>query len=352
MAENYAGSDPEEVFLGNRDLTFQLCTPAFSTGESLASGTSRVYGWVSNSSTNGFCSLTASLYKNATTLLGSYTQFVSLGHATPFEENWPIPTSATTFAAGDRLNLRFTWGNETPCRDTDMYYGGTTKRSRIEISGAGGSVYTDTIFPTPGLVSYWRVDEPYGTATAVDSKGTNPGTYVMSPQSWTSLLTTDANASTWNNVAGQHITVADSASLSPSAQLTVEAWVKADSSSSERLIAEKDWKLRIDSSAEGSDFSFAVNIGGSLEPRVTSGFVPGFSSTAHVVGTYDGANLRIYVNGVLRATQPRTGPVVDGAGQLRFGGSTGVWFTGQLDELAFYDTALTGTQVLDHYNAR
>ena len=78
--------------------------------------------------------------------------------------------------------------------------------------------------------------------------------------------------------------------------------------------------------------------------------MPTTNTAYHVVGTYDGSNLRIYVNGDLKGTQQRSGAIVDGAGNLSIGGSS--WWNGTLDEVAFYNTALSSTQVRDHYNAR
>jgi len=81
----------------------------------------------------------------------------------------------------------------------------------------------------------------------------------------------------------------------------------------------------------------------------------GSSSWIHLVGTYDGANWRLYRNGVLVATQ------ADAVGALAVDdadwaiGSTGNgWadpFAGEIDEVAIYGTALSASQVANHYKA-
>ena len=79
----------------------------------------------------------------------------------------------------------------------------------------------------------------------------------------------------------------------------------------------------------------------------------GGAGWVHLVGTYDGANWRLYRNGTLVATQPSA----TGALPVDFGdwavGSTGEgWadnFQGAIDEVAIYNTALSAAQVSTHY---
>jgi hypothetical protein len=76
---------------------------------------------------------------------------------------------------------------------------------------------------------------------------------------------------------------------------------------------------------------------------------------AHLGGTYDGTNMVLYVNG-----QPVASALVsfvpNTARPLRIGGgatesSGNYFFTGEVDEVAVYDHALTGSQVQQHYQA-
>lgn len=76
------------------------------------------------------------------------------------------------------------------------------------------------------------------------------------------------------------------------------------------------------------------------------------STTAwsHVVGTYDGATLRLYVNGALIASAASPGAQEDAKANFTLGGGGGARFQGYLDEAAMYDLALTAAQVTNHYN--
>ncbi len=78
----------------------------------------------------------------------------------------------------------------------------------------------------------------------------------------------------------------------------------------------------------------------------------------HLVGTYDGANMSFYLNGVLMGTQSASGyeaNSVNNAGvnpiALGFRGDSSGYgaFDGGVDEFAYYSYALTAAQVLTHY---
>jgi len=79
----------------------------------------------------------------------------------------------------------------------------------------------------------------------------------------------------------------------------------------------------------------------------------------HIVGTFDGTSLRLYINGTLSATTAIAGTARNNSNPaipLTFGaradGGSGFFETaGDMDECAVYTTALSGTQVLNHYQA-
>jgi type II secretory pathway pseudopilin PulG len=71
-----------------------------------------------------------------------------------------------------------------------------------------------------------------------------------------------------------------------------------------------------------------------------------------VVWTYDGANIKIYVNWVLESSAPLTAPITYSIGGLfmgRYGGG-GYYYNWSLDDVAVYNRALTSTEIQDIYN--
>jgi hypothetical protein len=70
-------------------------------------------------------------------------------------------------------------------------------------------------------------------------------------------------------------------------------------------------------------------------------------SWTHLAATYDGATLRLYVNGTQVATRAITGAIRASTGALRIGGNNvwGEWFAGLIDEVRLYNRALTAAEL-------
>ena len=133
MLEGYAGSDPEETVSKDTGSPLLLCTDTLSAGSSLAAGTATVNAYFDNTA-GSTCTITATLLKNGATLLG-FSSFVVPGSSPTTLRSWTMSTSATTFAAGDRLMLTLSWESVQACKSTDLHYGGTTNRSYLQLSG-------------------------------------------------------------------------------------------------------------------------------------------------------------------------------------------------------------------------
>jgi hypothetical protein len=68
----------------------------------------------------------------------------------------------------------------------------------------------------------------------------------------------------------------------------------------------------------------------------------------HLASTYDGANLRLYVNGVQVASKAVTGSIKASTGVLHIGGNSiwnDEWFAGLIDEVRLYNKALTVAEI-------
>lgn len=79
---------------------------------------------------------------------------------------------------------------------------------------------------------------------------------------------------------------------------------------------------------------------------------------AHLLATYDGTTLRLYVNGVLLSSGNPSGGVnlnqvnvTIGNAYQSHGVGAGNWFPGQVQHVAIYGTALSAARVTAHYNA-
>ena len=68
--------------------------------------------------------------------------------------------------------------------------------------------------------------------------------------------------------------------------------------------------------------------------------------------TYDGAILRLYVNGTQVSTQAQAGTLVTSTNSLQIGGDStfGQYFAGTIDEIRIYNVALTAAQIQSYMN--
>jgi len=75
---------------------------------------------------------------------------------------------------------------------------------------------------------------------------------------------------------------------------------------------------------------------------------------SHLATTYDGAALRLFVNGIQVASAPFSGAIVTTTGALRFGGNNvwGEFFRGYIDEIRIYNRALAPGEIQADMNTR
>ncbi|HOX56177.1 MAG TPA: sialidase domain-containing protein [Candidatus Paceibacterota bacterium] len=141
---------------------------------------------------------------------------------------------------------------------------------------------------------------------------------------------------------------------------TVELWLKGGTAFScpaaSVVWPSRGWLIYQGNAAQttGNGWYFRVYKTGSVAVTAQVDMTVNPNTWYHVVGVYDGANARLYVNGTLRDTAPLSGtytPNIDPAYPLTLGArhSTNSWaYKGSMDEAAFYTSALSASQVAAH----
>src|SRR4029077_12207922 len=73
---------------------------------------------------------------------------------------------------------------------------------------------------------------------------------------------------------------------------------------------------------------------------------------AHLAETYDGATMRLYVNGVQVASLAKTGAIATSTNPLQIGGDSlyGQYFAGRIDEVRIYNRALSAAEIQNDMN--
>lgn len=230
--------------------------------------------------------------------------------------------------------------------------------SRFSSGGASG--YAAAVLADSPL-AYYRLGESSGS-TMVDSSGNNrDGTYTSVTLGTAGLLTADSDtAATFASGSGRG-EVADAAWMDIGSNITVEAIIKTSATSVYQYIAARDFTTAASSRIWAMRLA---NTGRLQVERIVGGLVTSNGTTVindgnrhHVAFTYDGSNIRLYVDGSLETTTAATG-TIDGTAQFSIGAAgagTNVWtnhhFQGVIDEVAFYGTALSGARIAAHYAA-
>jgi len=205
-----------------------------------------------------------------------------------------------------------------------------------------------------GPASYWRLGETGGT-TAADSQGSNSGTYLNGvTQGAASLLPTDtSNAATAFDGINDVVAVPSSASLSPTTNVSVEAWVRPNAlpaAGSFASLATKAEAYALQFNGPRLEFTTMIN-GARRRTQAAAGAIVAGQSY-HVVGTYDGTTQRLYVNGVQIAQSGYTGSLPVNNNRLLIGSwdASSEFLSGTLDDVAVYAKTLTPAQIANHYN--
>jgi hypothetical protein len=135
--------------------------------------------------------------------------------------------------------------------------------------------------------------------------------------------------------------------------VTVEAWIKLASSTTTNYIASRYTAVRF-SVTSSRALRATVTAGGTQFNVDSATSLINVGSTYHVVFSYDGANVILYVNGVEVKRTAITGAIQSlpdhfpMIGSIEGGGS---YFDGTVDEVAWYNTALAPERILAHYQA-
>ncbi len=144
------------------------------------------------------------------------------------------------------------------------------------------------------------------------------------------------------------VIIPSDSSLNPTTAITVMAWINADDWDGNRRILQKGVDDQYRLIEEGNlEFSLAGISGADIEtPLPTTG------TWHHIAGTYDGSTIRLYVDGVEKASGSASGPIQTSStplyiGNKPFSSYSGDFFKGIIDEVRIYNRALLHQEIND-----
>jgi hypothetical protein len=204
---------------------------------------------------------------------------------------------------------------------------------------------------TTGMRGHWRLVETSGT-TATDTTSTaQNGTYTGGVSLAGSAAVPYSYAIPANfDGAAHYVTIANHADLQPTGALTIAAWVRGDAWG---VGSDVDIILR---KGEANPNNYALSIAdGRVELVLDTNDDAGVQGSTtlstgtwyHVAATWDGSNVRIYVNGVLDNTPTaRTGTIGTDTRAAYIGGRAGAdLFDGGLYDVRLYNRALSASEI-------
>ena len=284
------------------------------------------------------------------------------------------PTAPIPFTVGDpatpanALTLFASSSDQSLVPDAGIVLGGSGSNRTVTITPApgrtGSGLITITVANTNGvsasetflltvadpldacLISHWKFDETSGN-TAADSVDSNPGTLFNGtarvPGRFGSALRFDG--------VNDYVNVADANNLDLTPSFTVSVWMNPSRllgpGSGRKDVLKKylAYWLLINYPANDGRISFVLNDGQPFVKSTTATWET--NQWYHIAATYDGATLKLYVNGALEGSTATTALPNKNTFPLQFGGNTDqrLWFPGALDDIRFYGCALTAPQV-------
>lgn len=203
-----------------------------------------------------------------------------------------------------------------------------------------------------GLVGYWKLDEGSGS-TVSDSALSNDGS--ISGASWVTGKIDGA----LSFVGNDHVTISDDDSLYVGNNLTIAAWVNRDNKDLQHVVfsdligsevPDAEYSLELLPSTSIYDIELFTNDNGADGSVGALGLLGGYSTGEwnHIAATWDGSDVRFYLNGNLTDVVPFSySPVEKFGTDVRIGKRRGGAYPmdGDIDEVRLYKRALSGSEV-------
>ncbi|MHB1484855.1 MAG: LamG domain-containing protein [Saccharofermentanales bacterium] len=267
---------------------------------------------------------------------------------------WGSSSISGTDAVGLAANVNDISVNEGDIIRFEVNCGNSSNNSYDQVSWIPTVAYSN--FEVP--VSEWKM-----SGNANDSIGSNNGT-TSGGAAWAAGKSAQASSLDGTD---DYINIADSVTLDSMSKLTVSAWINMSAlppaNKSYLIVAKEDSNSGAYRICVGANGQGHVALATANNSWYTSGTTASWTTQMqtntwyHIVATYDGSYVKIYINGTLESTgaQAISGNIVRYTQPLRIGYPTSSaninYFSGKIDEVRIYNIALGSTGVTRLYNS-
>jgi len=217
------------------------------------------------------------------------------------------------------------------------------------VMGGGVMLFAQTTQEdlSQGLVAYWKFDEGEGDIVFDEVTNTMDGT--IHGATWT---TGKVNSALVFDGDDDYVEIPYDAGLAVSAGVSLSVWVKPLNVNPGEIVSKRSYGgYRL--AYHNKRFMLSV----ATETNPPTDCVSGIHESGdwhHVVGTYDGSTMTIYVDGKLEGFKGWSGDIVIRSdplyiGRRVIGGKDGFYFNGAIDEIRIYNRALTEDEIKELY---
>lgn len=221
-------------------------------------------------------------------------------------------------------------------------------------------------------VAWWKFDECQGI-TAYDSmrigttipdgsitigasgSQTSAGTCTSgsSTDAWYNGATGKYNSSLNFDGTDDYVSTSNIALIAAASQtysnVSWGAWVKASSNQTSKTIIHKSGEFRLYTNSNGYP---TCQVGDTGNTAAAASSLPN-NTWSHLLCTYDGSNIKLYLNGTQIASNSRTGTITSSSStnvNIAQKSDSSERYAGQIDDVRIYNYALTPTLVKQLYN--